>query len=82
MVNVVILKISKTSEPNAIKETKKFCRSFAVIVSSLFRYQDYVVFTDVGSTFCSLEVDDQTMMGWHHFLQGKIIKDWADVFNE
>ena len=27
-------------------------------------------------------VDDQITMGWRHFLQGKLIKDWVDVFNE
>ena len=27
-------------------------------------------------------VNDQTTMGWHHFLQVKLIKDWVDVFNK
>ena len=27
-------------------------------------------------------VEDQKTMGWRHFLQGKLIKDWVDVFNE
>jgi hypothetical protein len=27
-------------------------------------------------------VVDQTTMGWCHFLQGKLIKDWVDFFNE
>jgi hypothetical protein len=27
-------------------------------------------------------VDNQMTMGWCHFLQGKLIKDWSDVFNE
>ena len=27
-------------------------------------------------------VDDKTSMRWRNFLQGKVIKDWVDVFNE
>ena len=34
------------------------------------------------STMAQVLVDNQTAMGWRHFLQGKLIKDWVDVFNK